>query len=472
MRKIAWFRNDLRLRYNNVLTYFGDPEAKFVPLFILDPKIAESFDVSDFRLNFLYESLIDLDKNLKEHNSSLVILQGNPSEVFRLLSEQEELAVYSSSDEYSKFAVNRQAEIESILDQNNSFLESITNLVFIDSSDSKLLNHESKPYRVFSQFRKKWLEIAREMVDLTDNAISEVNIFESKYEIENFKSDINKRGVKTLEVDDLNVIQNQQFRGGETEARIRWEEFSSSEIDDYARDRDFPDLDGTSRLSPYFKFGCLSVYEVVLDCFKLMEKKKSTGASAYLDEIIWREFYKYVIFHFPEVQHGSFQKKYQKIKWENDKNKFLAWCEGRTGYPIVDAFMRQLNQTGWMHNRGRMITASFLTKDLHINWQWGEKYFRSKLIDYDLSANNGGWQWVAGTGTDAAPYFRIFNPVLQSKKFDPNGDFIKKYLPELNSVPVKLIHEPWKSDQKLEYPAPIVDHSVERQKTLELYDIK
>jgi deoxyribodipyrimidine photo-lyase len=250
------------------------------------------------------------------------------------------------------------------------------------------------------------------------------------------------------------------------------EAFVAEGLADYAGARDRMDLDGTSRLSPYLRFGMLSAREAVAAA-------REAGATTWLDELIWREFYAQVLYHHPRARRESFREKYRDLAWSNDKEAFEAWQRGRTGYPIVDAGMRQLEALGWMHNRARMIVASFLTKDLLIDWRWGECHFMQQLVDGDPAANNGNWQWVAGTGTDAAPYFRIFNPVTQGKKHDPEGAYVKRWVPELADVPVERVHEPWTLSREAQreagcvigedYPAPIVDHNAARERALATY---
>ena len=266
------------------------------------------------------------------------------------------------------------------------------------------------------------------------------------------------------------------FPAGEVEASRRLEDFLQKRVANYHDDRNRMDMDGTSTLSPYLRFGMISAVEVVERVRHLSEEQ---GAQTWLNEIIWREFYHSILYHFPDVQKQAFNPKLRNISWRNAPADLQAWKDGRTGYPVVDAAMRQLLATGWMHNRARMITASFLTKDLLINWQEGESWFMQQLVDGDTAANNGGWQWTAGTGTDAAPYFRIFNPVLQSKKFDPNGVYIRRWVPELQTVPDEWIHEPWKMPELLQlniglrigndYPAPIVEHAIVKERTLAAY---
>jgi deoxyribodipyrimidine photo-lyase len=253
----------------------------------------------------------------------------------------------------------------------------------------------------------------------------------------------------------------------------------------YGADRNQLDLDGTSQLSPYLRMGMISARQAVVAALNAIAAAPSPearkGAETWFNELIWREFYMSILYHFPHVQRRSFRPQYDAIPWRNDREEFAAWCAGKTGYPVVDAAMRQLLATGWMHNRARMITASFLVKDLLINWQWGEKWFMQHLVDGDPAANNGGWQWTAGTGTDAAPYFRIFNPTMQGVKFDPDGVYIRRWLPELANVPDKYIYEPHLMGTAVQeksnciigrdYPTPIVDHRLARQRTLAAYKI-
>jgi deoxyribodipyrimidine photo-lyase len=273
------------------------------------------------------------------------------------------------------------------------------------------------------------------------------------------------------------------FRAGETEAQNRLEAFTETTLACYGEERNRMDLAGTSGLSPYLRFGMLSARQAVHAAHTAIsiapDGKAMRSIETWLNELIWREFYITILYHFPYVRRTAFRQALREIPWVNNPQDFAAWAEGRTGYPVVDAAQRQLVQTGWMHNRARMISASFLTKDLLVDWRFGERYFMQHLIDGDPAANNGGWQWTAGTGTDAAPYFRIFNPVLQSIKFDPQGDYIRRYIPELVDVPNEFIHSPWKMPLELQknygcligrhYPAPIVDHAQARERVLFVY---
>jgi deoxyribodipyrimidine photo-lyase len=276
------------------------------------------------------------------------------------------------------------------------------------------------------------------------------------------------------------------FLPGEAEAQRRLEAFiggGTRGVDGYSRRRNRPDVNGTSGLSPYIRFGMLSLRQAVVAAGQAIQQAQDDaarkGAETWLNELIWREFYLAILYHFPHVRQRNFRPQYDAIPWDNDERAFEAWRQGRTGYPIVDAAMRQLVESGWMHNRTRMIVASFLVKDLLIDWRWGERFFMQHLVDGDPAPNNGGWQWTAGTGTDAAPYFRIFNPILQSKKFDPEGRYIRRWLPELAAVPDNYIHEPWRMPDEIQrqancrisrdYPQPIIDHRAARERTLQAY---
>jgi deoxyribodipyrimidine photo-lyase len=277
------------------------------------------------------------------------------------------------------------------------------------------------------------------------------------------------------------------FPPGEAEALLRLERFCAggpnAPVYQYSLQRNRMDAEGTSGLSPYLRFGLVSPRRAAALAYAAMRTAPNQaayqGAETWLNELIWREFYQHILYHFPQARAQSFRPELRSIRWENDPRLFEAWCQGQTGYPVVDAAMRQLAQTGWMHNRARMIVASFLTKDLHIDWRWGEKWFMQHLIDGDPAANNGGWQWTAGTGTDAAPYFRIFNPVAQGNKFDPQGDFVRHWVPELRNIPAEWIHQPWMMPPALQaatgcrigqhYPQPVVEHAAARERTLRLY---
>ncbi len=331
----------------------------------------------------------------------------------------------------------------------------------------EVVKPDGSPYTIFTPYSRTWQKITvpAEIIPAPDHIQG----------VDNISSD-------PIPQDPEHTLAS-IFPAGEREGVERLEVFTSTAIEKYHEYRDRMDLDGTSSLSPYLRFGMVSIRQVISTTNKAIERfgmdGSSLGAETWLNEITWREFYQSILYHFPHVRERSFREKLIHIQWRNNAEEFNRWKEGSTGYPVVDAGMRQLNQTGWMHNRARMITASFLTKDLLIDWRWGEKWFMQTLLDGDPAANNGGWQWTAGTGTDAAPYFRVFNPILQGLKYDPKGDYIRRWVPELSRVPQPFIHEPWKmsSQQQREsgcllgedYPFPIVEHAMARRRALLTY---
>lgn len=473
MLNFFWFRNDLRLRYNRVLETVYKQSLKVIPIYILDTEIFNSRNTSPFRQTFLIESLVSLDHALHGYDSKLVVLEGNPENIFRQILTKYKIDNLYHSKDYTNFAKKRDTEVRKLIEENNGQVHAIKNLIVFDEEDN-LLNNNHTPFKVFTPFKKAWLNKIESNTQILDFHYHIPEIFVDSKTID----DIFKGFDNLVELNQLIISQkNEAFHGGEDEASKVWNRFKKDKINQYHNDRNFLDLDGTSKLSPHLKFGTISPYEIVQFCFANRQNK---GIETFLSEIIWREFYKYINIYFLHVETENFNSQFNNFHWEFDRDHFLAWCNGQTGYPIVDACMRCLNQTGWLHNRGRMIVGSFLCKDMHIHWKKGEKYFKEKLIDWDKTSNNGGWQWVAGTGTDASPYFRIFNPVLQSQKFDPEGKFIRQFIPELAHVPNEFIHEPYKMPIDLQikyrciigqdYPFPIVNHEVERQKALKLYE--
>jgi deoxyribodipyrimidine photo-lyase len=335
-----------------------------------------------------------------------------------------------------------------------------------------VLKDDGTPYTVFTPFSKRWLSLPlpqeADLLPVPEGLAT-------------------PEGLPSLPIpEEPELPASVPFPAGEAEAQLRLARFTASPdagITRYREQRNRPDLDGTSQLSPYLRFGMVSARQAVVaaraERVAAATSDACYGADTWLSELIWREFYVSILHHFPHVRAGNFQRQYDALVWEEDEEGFAAWRQGQTGYPIVDAAMRQLAKTGWMHNRTRMIAASFLVKDLLIDWRRGERWFMQRLVDGDPAANNGGWQWTAGTGTDAAPYFRIFNPVAQGKKFDPEGAYVRRWVPELARVPVESIHEPWRTDPVeqhragcvigQDYPAPIVDHTMARERTLAAY---
>jgi len=462
---IWWIRRDLRLSDNGALAVALEHAEWVIPVFIIDPGLLASPYVGSKRTAFLLEGLHCLDSDLRALGSRLVLRQGDPRDELAALQAESGADLIFVEEDVSPYARRRDARIAERLP-----LRLVSGLtVHPPGAVSKA---DGTPYTVFTPFSRAWkalpLPHATEVLPIPHHIPT-------------------LTGLSSQSIPAQPALSSKvPFSPGESEAQRRLSAFldgDSPAIYEYADGRNRLDLVGTSGLSPYLRFGMISARQVAVAALAAIEaassKQARKGAETWLNELIWREFYMAVLYHFPQVRGRSFRPEYDKIDWDADKAVFLAWCEGRTGYPVVDAAMRQLARTGWMHNRARMIVASFLVKDLLIDWRWGERWFMEHLVDGDPAANNGGWQWTAGTGTDAAPYFRIFNPVLQGQKFDPHGDYVRRWLPELARVPDGFIHQPWtmppEAQQKVgcyigeDYPAPIVDHAWARQRTLAAY---
>lgn len=463
---IWWIRRDLRLFDNPALQQaLTHGRGQLIPLFILDETLHNSPYMSDKRLAFLYDGLRQLEQTLQERGGQLIVRRGQPLAVLHQLRAElgEEVRLFAQAD-FSPYAQSRDTAV------GNELPLTLTNGTTIRPPDAVRKN-DGDPYVVFTPYKKKWL--AQSLPRTQD--------------LHPIPDKISLPPSLTLKSDPIPtppaLPDTAPFPAGEAEGRRRLQAFTQNGIFTYADQRDFMAVAGTSTLSPYLRLGMVSAREAAVLALQAKVESKSEhgrgGADTWLSELIWREFYTQILGNFPHVRGQNFYDQYDHIPWRNQPAEFEAWCAGQTGYPIVDAAMRQLNTTGWMHNRARMVVASFLVKDLLIDWRWGEKYFMQQLLDGDPAANNGGWQWAAGTGTDAAPYFRIFNPTSQSKKFDPDGDYIRRWVPELRSVPDKFIHEPGRMsalEQKKvgcvldrDYPAPLVNHSEARQRTLEAY---
>ncbi|MGD2078427.1 MAG: deoxyribodipyrimidine photo-lyase [Chloroflexota bacterium] len=466
-RAIWWVRRDLRLTDNQALTAALVVSREVVPVFIIDPRLMSSAYVGSKRIAFLFGGLRALDSALRQRGSQLIIRQGQPVKALQdLIAESGASAIYAEAD-ISPYGRRRDARMMDALPLY------LTGGLTVHPPGS-VLKQDGEPYIVYTPFSKAWKALPRPgQADLLPAPGSVGTPAE----------------VASLAIPDEPVLPEQiPFEPGEEPALRRLDRFVTSGkegIYGYGDRRNRPDLEGTSGLSPYIRFGMLSLRQAVVAAGRGIDQAPDESgrksAETWLNELIWREFYLAILYHFPHVRQRSFRSQYDSIPWANDEADFEAWCQGRTGYPIVDAAMRQLVESGWMHNRSRMIVASFLVKDLLIDWRWGERFFMEHLVDGDPAPNNGGWQWTAGTGTDAAPYFRIFNPILQSKKHDPDGDYIRRWLPELSSVPDKYIHEPWRMPDDTQrqsncrigrdYPRPIIDHGVARERTLKAYKV-
>ncbi len=421
---IFWFRRDLRLEDNVGFYHALNSDKEVLPIFIFDSIILTQLPEDDARVTFIYKQLEKIELQLKESGKSLAVFYGNPKEVFEKITSQNTIQTVFTNHDYEPYARKRDKEL-------NEFFKS-KNIVFKTSKDqvifekSEIVKDDTSPYVVYTPYSNKWREKFK-------------TISIKNYNSEDYLDKIALHSYPFLSLNDIGFKKSSII--------ISNYEVSHELINNYEATRNFPALDKTSRLGIYLRFGAVSIRKMVA---KAIESKNET----FLKELIWREFFMQILWHFPHTITSSFKPKYDGIKWENNETHFKKWCEGKTGYPFVDAGMRELNTTGHMHNRVRMIVASFLCKHLLIDWRWGETYFATKLLDYEQASNIGNWQWAAGSGVDAAPYFRIFNPTEQVKKFDKELKYIKKWIPELNS---------------LEYPNPIVDHKEAREKCLRIY---
>lgn len=447
-KSVFIFRRDLRLEDNTGLINALENSEKVIPIFIFTPTQLEKNEYrSENALQFMISSLEELDQSLKEKNSQINIFFDEPEKAIKKLIDEEKIDAVFVNRDYTPYSIKRDNEIEqTCLDNNVDFIQN--NDILLNEPEV-VMNGQGEPYKVFTPFYNKSMTITvREPVK---NSFE--NYYSKKIEFSKDKSflkDIQK-----------NKNENIYVKGGRLEALKLMEEFNQHIYD---KARDVPHLEATSKLSAHLKFGTISCREV----YDFATRKRS---KMLIRELYFRDFFTYVPYHFPHVFEGAFNKQYNNIQWENDEEKFEAWKEGKTGYPIVDAGMRQLNSTGYMHNRVRMIVASFLTKDLLINWKWGEKYFAQKLVDYDPCVNNSNWQWAASTGCDAQPYFRIFNPITQGEKFDPECKYIRKWIPQLKNYSTKeILKNPEKKlIPKDIYPLPIVDHKEESTKAKLLF---
>ncbi|GAB4428880.1 MAG: deoxyribodipyrimidine photo-lyase [Anaerolineae bacterium] len=463
---IWWVRRDLRLTDNQALSAARQAADQVIPLFILDPGLLNSDYLSQNRFAFLLAGLAELHDSLERRGSRLIVRRGDPLTVLQaIIRETGAEAIFAEAD-YSPYARTRDARIAEHLPL--TLTPGLT--VFPPEAVSKA---DGSPYTVYTPFSRAWKSLPRPApADL-------------------LPPPAHLHTPAALQGEDIPAAPalspHVPFPPGEAEAQRRLYQFVSAQnspVFSYQPLRDRMDLNGTSRLSPYLRFGMISARQCAVTATEALQRaatpEAEKSAVTWLNELIWREFYVAILAHFPRVRRHNFQPKFDAFPWQNDAGHFQAWCEGRTGYPVVDAAMRQLTTTGWMHNRARMIVASFLVKHLLIDWRRGEKFFMQHLLDGDPAANNGGWQWTAGTGTDAAPYFRIFNPMLQSAKFDPNGDYIRHWLPQLANVPAEYIHAPWEMPLAAQrragcvigqnYPAPIVDHKMARARALAAFE--
>lgn len=481
---LVWFRRDLRAFDHAALHHALRTSKVVFCVFVFDTKILNGLPPGDRRIGFIHASLAELDSELRQMGGALIVLHDDAAAAIpRLASQLGAQAVFINRD-YEPAAKQRDAQVARSLHNQGCKLLAFKDQVIFDTDE--VLSLAGKPFSVFTPYKKAWLkrllpEPGRHSDDLLPYPIDAYahRLAKPPVAVEARLLALEEIGCKAARFTDPDVTP------GMTGAQTSLDAFTER-LADYDRDRDFPALEGTSRLSVHFRFGTVSIRAAVRRALEPMHSgsSRSAGASAWLSELIWREFFSMILHHHPHVATHAFKPEYDRITWETREHAeglFHAWCNGETGYPLVDAAMRQLNRTGFMHNRLRMVTASFLVKNLGIDWRWGERYFAERLLDFDLASNNGGWQWVASSGCDAQPYFRIFNPVTQSQRFDPDGIFIRRYLPVLNKLNSKEIHSPWTvSAERLQqagvqlghhYPLPLVDHAVSRQRTLERYAV-
>lgn len=430
-----WLRRDLRLNDNAALYHALKNSSEVTCLFIFDRNILDDLeDREDARVQFLHDTLLKLKAELRALGSDLIVKYGYPKEVWKDLVEEEDFeAVYANRD-YEPYAKDRDQEILEILASNGKQFNSSKDHIIFESGE--VLKDDGDPYVVFTPYKRKWL--ARLDSKVWKGTSYFLTPYPCKKYFSSFKNSSNHYDVPSLE----------SMGFSKSSAVIPKEEVPQSIIKKYDENRNFPAVEGTSKLGIHFRFGTISIREKAMKARRLND--------TYLSELVWRDFYSQILDHFPKVVNNAFRDKYDRIPWLQDEEAFNKWKEGKTGYPIVDAGMRELNATGFMHNRVRMITASFLTKHLLQDWRKGEAYFAEKLLDFDLASNNGGWQWAAGSGTDAAPYFRIFNPTSQMQKFDKDKAYIKQWVPEYGTDA---------------YPDPIVDHKEARERCLATYKL-
>jgi deoxyribodipyrimidine photo-lyase len=423
---LFWFRRDLRLEDNAGLFQALSGERKVLPVFIFDTEILDKLeDKKDKRVTFIYKAIEELREKLTKLKSTIDVRYGKPAEIFsKLIKDYEIEAVYTNHD-FDHYGIKRDEEVRNLLSASGIEFYTFKDQVIFEKLE--VCKEDGSPYTVFTPYSKKW----------------KVLLKESDYQ----PWPTEKRFDQFLQTKPIELISLKEMGFEENKMDFPSEELKTEIIKKYDKQRDYPAIAGTSRMGVHLRFGTVSIRELVRKAVKLNE--------TYLNELIWRDFYQMILANFPRVGKGlAFKPAYEAISWRNNEKEFERWCAGETGYPIVDAGMRELNETGYMHNRVRMIVASFLSKHLLIDWKWGEAYFADKLLDYEFASNNGGWQWAAGTGCDAAPYFRVFNPYLQTKKFDPDLKYIRKWVPELETM---------------NYPQPIVDHELGRKRALDAY---
>lgn len=456
MKSCHWFRSDLRLDDNTALRAAARDAEKLHLVFVLDETLLASDRQGGPRRAFLQESLTALSELAREQDQVLHVEAGDPAEVLPRLCREHDLDRVTWNRDYSPFAKARDERVRLALEDQGTEVKTFKDRVVFESDE--ILTQEGKPYSVYTPYRRSWEKRLEEELE-SDPARVEL------------PPPVDAEGADGISIEGAEAPPAGLPAAGPEAARRLLDEFFDERAASYDEARNDVAADASSKLSAHLRFGALSPRTCVRRALEALEEGGRTdGFKTWLHQIVWRDFYHAVLDVNPHVIRSSYRPEYDALDWENDEELFDAWCQGRTGYPLVDAGMRQLNETGFMHNRTRMVVASFLTKDLLIDWRWGEKYFMQKLIDGDPANNNGGWQWAASTGTDAQPYFRIFNPISQSKKFDADGTYIKRWVPELEDATGPAVHEPWKRPLEAQsYPQRVVDHGERREAALAMF---
>jgi deoxyribodipyrimidine photo-lyase len=464
-RSLVWIRRDLRTHDHRAWSEAEEASDEIAVVFVFDSNILKKIsNKQDRRLTFIFESLAEIDAQLRAKGSQLVVLQGDPMQEIPQLAQNLNIDAVFTNRDHEPYALKRDSTVQRKLKESGKEFLTFKDQVIFEAQEVK--NLAGDYFKVFTPFSKAWRA-----------KLGKHDVEEARVRLKNLISSQKLQKVsQKLELESVGFHKTKNWIEGGTKGALQLKKSFLKNIKDYKNNRDLPALsEGTSHLSVHLRFGTLNPRELFRETWGL----QSTGAITWQNELIWREFYQMLLQANPSLPDNCFQEKCNSIKWPGTQKDFQAWCEGQTGYPIVDAAMRHFNKTGWMHNRLRMIVASFLTKDLLCSWKWGEKYFADHLLDFDLASNNGGWQWAASVGCDAQPYFRIFNPVLQSERFDTEGVFLKAELPELKKLPLKYLHAPWTATPmellsagvKLgdEYPHPIVNHAEQKDKAIKLF---
>lgn len=467
---IIWFRHDLRLNDHQALQAAISLNQPIIPLYILDQETPQNWRIGEASLWWLHHSLLELGKSLNKYGNRLILKKGKAEEIFNQLIKEYKVNNVFWNRCYEPYHISRDKNIKQHLKDKSINVKTFNGSLLFEPWEIK--NKQNEEFKVFSPFWKTCLQYLDHKQPIENSKIKKENIPSSwplSDQLEEWKLLPQKPNwAKGFE---------NEWKPGEKGAWDKLKKFNDV-IDTYKDDRNLPAIEGTSKLSPHLHYGEISPRQI-LQFIKNNHKNNigNAGVNHFFSELGWREFSYHLIYHFPDFPDQNWRPQFNKFPWENQRNNLKLWQKGLTGYPIVDAGMRELWQTGWMHNRVRMIAASFLVKDLLIDWREGEKWFWDTLVDADLANNAAGWQWVAGSGADASPYFRIFNPILQGEKFDPDGQYVKKYIPELKDLPKEYIHKPWEAPESIlensgvklgeNYPKPIVDHDIARKKALD-----